>query len=123
MHTFHVLQNIPNLTFVLNMSSGGYRNWYDGYGFWRPVPLTAWAWYERVALALRRLGPLKDCFIHLSYSAPDVSERRRRERTLEKAIMGPQYDSTKKGKPRETMTALAGKFCSERHNALYPYGR
>jgi hypothetical protein len=103
---------IEALTFVLNMAAGGYSQWredWDGNPYREVVPVTDWQWYEQIALALGRLGPLKDCFIYLGRNGPEsrVNERIRRERSLERAIMGEHYDSTSRGKPEERITAIS----------------
>lgn len=89
--------NIQNLTFVVNMAAAGEGLTSDVQQLMRPVHPREFRWYGRIALALRRLGPLKDCFIYLSRSSSYPKEVARRESALEKTIMGPRYNSQKRG--------------------------
>jgi hypothetical protein len=97
--------NIQNLTFILNMGAQGHRHWWHEYSGALVSP-SNWQWYEQIALALRRLGPLKDCFIYLSRCTQDVKRRDHCEKSLEKEIMGSKYDSERRGKPKERITAI-----------------
>lgn len=94
--------NIKNLTFVLNMGAETY--------------LCSWLrhgprhWYKQVALAVLRLGPLKDCFIYLGHSVRHIEDRDRSERSLEKEIMGTEYDSGRRAKPKEKLAAIFERY-------------
>lgn len=119
--------NVLNLTFVLNMAAAG--TIVDSQDDFMPIEANCYHYFGRIALTIRRLGKLKDCFIYLGRYDDSARynihrrrqinwEREHRERTLEKAIMGPQYDSRTRRKPEERITRLA-----QQYNHHLPYGQ
>jgi hypothetical protein len=98
--------NIPTLTFVLNM--GADQDYVSDKHWYYHGLVELWKWYARIALELQRLGPLKNCFIYLSRTYSDVAWRGRLETSLEKDIMGDEYDSAQRGKPTERISAIVG---------------
>lgn len=98
--------NIPRLTFVLNM---GADQDYIGKCWYYQGLVDVWKRYARIALQLQRLGPLKDCFIYLSRTYRDVAWRERLETSLERDIMGDGYNSGRRGKPIERISAIVGR--------------
>ena len=101
--------NTRNLTFVLNMGAQEHSDSEcEETGLGEPISGTGCHRYQ-IALALRRLRPLKDCFIHLSRRNGRLGFRFRDrcESWLEKEIMGKDYDSKQRGKPKERVTATA----------------
>ncbi|KAF2678817.1 hypothetical protein K458DRAFT_408523 [Lentithecium fluviatile CBS 122367] len=114
--------NITNLTFVLNMAAQGrMTGWFYDVGY-ETVSPTAWDWYRQIALALQRLGPLRDCFIYLGRNGADSgsNERITREESLERAIMGKHYESRKRGKPEERITAIVRDIWEDPHHYGQP---
>jgi hypothetical protein len=97
--------NLPALTFTINLAASGlFRRTYVG----MPSNKAAWSWYEDVVLPVRRLGEagLRDFFVYLRRQGVTDARREHHERDLERAVMGKEYDSAKRGKPAERMYAL-----------------
>ncbi|KAF2833161.1 hypothetical protein CC86DRAFT_5754 [Ophiobolus disseminans] len=95
--------NLAALTFTINISaaeSGVFHYWaYDWYPR-KPLSPEACAWYQTIVLPVRRLGEagLKNFFVYLRWHLVEHQDREHHEQELERAIMGEDYDSAKRGK-------------------------
>jgi hypothetical protein len=92
------------LTFTMNLSAMQQRRhaYYTGYS---PLEKSSWRWYEMIILPMRQLGEagLKDFFVYLSWAGIERGMRIHHEKDLERAVMGKDYDSVRRGKPTERM--------------------
>jgi hypothetical protein len=102
--------NVQNLTLVVNMAGTGPT--YDA-PEWRnseePCTWAQWLAYERILAPFQILGEagLMDFFLYLRRFDSRYAERIKWENRIEKAVMGANYDSSKRGKKEdERFTAL-----------------
>lgn len=109
--TLQLMENamkFPALTFTINIAASGSYWAYDDYQKRMLLNEDAWKWYEIITLSVRRLGDagLKDFFVHLRRHNIEEVSRVHRERDLERAVMGKNYTSTKRGKSVGRMHSL-----------------
>ncbi|KAL9630731.1 MAG: hypothetical protein Q9164_006268 [Protoblastenia rupestris] len=97
----HREADLPQLTVTIDMSRS--RREIDGYHL--PIGTTldyeAWSRDQRLLEPVERLHALKDLFVHLAhpaYSTDWIIDRERKERLLERQVMGEGYDSSIRGK-------------------------
>jgi hypothetical protein len=102
-HAMH----LPLLTLVLNLRAIE-QPWHPQHGFWPQRLHGDEVMYKTILDPLCRLKGLKDCFVYLRrfprkgrnvYDTRSYNVFDRDELKFEKAIMGPEYDSAKRGKP------------------------
>jgi hypothetical protein len=109
--TILLMQNAMNLsilTFTINISASGWAHSLSQYQRSMHPDDGAWRWYETIILPMRRLGEagLKDFFVHLRRYDIEEGRRAHYERDLERAVMGKNYDSSRRGKPAERIFEL-----------------
>lgn len=94
---------VKALTLTINISEPKW--YYCRREYNRPLSENAWDWYQIVVGPLRSLGEegLKDFFVHLRQFGVDKMRRIRCEQSLERLVMGDEYDSGMRGKPVERM--------------------
>jgi hypothetical protein len=108
------------LTFTINISASGWAHSLSQYQRSMHLDDCAWRWYETIILPMRRLGEagLKDLFVHLRRYDIEECRRARHERDLERAVMGKNYDSSKRGNPAERIFELF-KNLQKREYSIY----
>lgn len=103
--------NLTALTLTVNMSLSRCHAILD----------TSWAWWEMVVLPFRRLGNagLHNFFVNLPRRHIDEGRGAHHERDLERAVMGMNYDSRERNKPRERIRST---YRAIRDRTGYDYG-
>lgn len=95
--------NLPNLTLIVDIVSPRCEHFYSNGQYHKRIRTEVLNWYSEISTSIRRLGSagLKDFFVYIGRDSRNSTQRIYHEKRLEKIVMGPQYNSDRRGKPRE----------------------